>query len=577
MAGSPRKETVIGLLLVGLVCSVACAARGQSMDEMSVDRWAKLREAERYQLQVAERYYRAEEWKAALAEYEKFLSLYEKSDEASFAQLKWSLCQIKLRKHNAAIKDGFQTLLDYWPESPDAPLAKYYIGQTNKAMGQIPQAKKAYYLTINDHPQHLATVRALTDLVEISEIENDLNSRVDLWKKLTFEVKRAPGSRRLCIDASTKLASYYFSQLLFNDGVKALATSFEPQEVPARVAEFLSAPLAQLAAAAETKTKAERLADQAVAYYKSKLGATTEPEAKKAAQQIWFHIADAYAGARRDNNVPETYAQIMKLFGTDDETLGRLAAWYDSRERYEEAAKTYRAFKDKPEGLGRLGASCRRRSDWDKAVAAYREAAAVDKNGPVRWLAEVGATYREARRVKEAVDTYQQLRNSDVPNAIKWLAEVAATYHYVRQLKQAIDTYVELLKVDPGNSQRWMWAIATTHQEAGQYKEAIGYYRQCTNFPENYNRMARCHRYLKQYPEALMIYNQIVGSDAGAAPGAMYQIGQTWEEAGKTEQAIKAYQALCKRFPKDSHASQSHALLQDKYKISVTMGGAKDE
>ncbi len=88
------------------------------LDQLPLDRWAKLREAERYQLQVAEKYFREQNWKIALAEYEKFLSLYEKSDGAPYAQLKWSQCQVQLRKLNTAIKDGFQSVVDYWPESP---------------------------------------------------------------------------------------------------------------------------------------------------------------------------------------------------------------------------------------------------------------------------------------------------------------------------------------------------------------------------------------------------------------------------------------------------------------------------
>ena len=65
---------------------------------MALDRWAKLREVERYQLQIAERYYKQQNWKAALAEYEKFVTLYERSEGAPYAQLKWGLCQVQLRQ-----------------------------------------------------------------------------------------------------------------------------------------------------------------------------------------------------------------------------------------------------------------------------------------------------------------------------------------------------------------------------------------------------------------------------------------------------------------------------------------------
>ena len=48
------------------------------LDEMPIERWKDLREAERYQMQIAEKYYREQNWKIAAAEYEKFLTLHEK-------------------------------------------------------------------------------------------------------------------------------------------------------------------------------------------------------------------------------------------------------------------------------------------------------------------------------------------------------------------------------------------------------------------------------------------------------------------------------------------------------------------
>jgi TolA-binding protein len=57
----------------------------------------------------------------------------------------------------------------------------------------------------------------------------------------------------------------------------------------------------------------------------------------------------------------------------------------------------------------------------------------------------------------------------------------------------------------------------------------------------------------------------------------MLHIAYTLEESGQTERAIKGFQQVCKQFPKDSHASRAHAHLQNKYNISITLGGAKDE
>jgi TolA-binding protein len=171
-------------LRFGLVCSIACAiisaasiARSEPLGEMSLERWKKLREAERYQLNIAEKYYRQPDYKVAITEYEKYLRLYEKSEAAPYAHLKWSLCLVQRRQQNTAIRDGFQSILEYWPESPEAVAAAYYIGSTYKSMGELAKAKKAYAHVLAKYPSHNVAVFARVDLADIARIEGDEKRR----------------------------------------------------------------------------------------------------------------------------------------------------------------------------------------------------------------------------------------------------------------------------------------------------------------------------------------------------------------------------------------------------------------
>ena len=561
-----------------LMCATtAAAAQPHVLDEMSLDRWAKLREVERYQLRAAERYYRDQDWKAALAEYEKYLSLYEPSEAAPHAQLKWGLCQMKLRKANTAIKDGFQTVIDYWPNSPDAVLAAYHIGQAYKGMGQIPQAKKAYDGLLKDHLQHPAAIHAIAELLDITQIENDYKTRVELWKKLIFETKRTEGTRQLWVKAAKNLADHYFRETAFDDAVKVLALSGPADDLPHRVAAQVLGPLGDLAAADATRPKAEKLAALAVSYLRQRIADSPAAGGKMTERQLLYAIADIYAAARQDAKVPPVYDEVARRCGASDEALGRLAEWYESKGNFEEAYKLFRRYQDKAAGICRVATGYRQRRQYDAAVAVYRELVRVDAASEKRWMEEIAATYRRAGKMKEAVGVYEQLRRADAAGANRWLAEIAATYREARRYGDAIGVYQELLKADLANVPRWLWQIATAYHDNGQYKEAIGFLRQCTNFPENYKVMADCHRKLRQYNEALVLYNQIAQSDAAAAPWALLQIGYTWEEAGKKEPAIKAFQQVCKRFPKTAQASTAHVRLQNVYKISVTLGGATDE
>ncbi|MBI1314761.1 tetratricopeptide repeat protein [bacterium] len=544
-----RRTTANGLtcLLAGLIASVVVLtgldAHAAQLDEMSLERWAKLREVERYQLNIAEKYYREKNYKVAASEYEKFLSLYETSEGAPYSLLKWSLCMMQQKKVNTAVKEGFQSVIDYWPDSPEAVSSAYFIGQAYKDMGETRKAKKAYEAVVEEHPKELVTVYALVDLADLASIDGDVDSQVAAWKKLTFDVERNRESQNHCVRASQSLAAHCFANSRFTDGVQALATTYEKDQLPGQVLAYARRPISDLTGDSATRSQGEKLADQGIAWAKQQIPGGSTEEETKLAKSCWYVVADLYAASRRPDKVVETYDAIGKKFGTDDETRGRLAGWLKSEKEYDKARIEYAKFENQIEGNNQIAYSFREERKWDQAVAAYQRNLTLDQENQVKWNEQIAATYRDGGKPQEAIAVYDGLRTSDVENAERWMWQIAYTYHHY----------------------------------AGKYKVAIGWYRQCSNFPSNYQQMADCHRRMKEYKEAIILYGQIIGGSEGTAPWALLQIGLTHEDAGEKEKAIQAFQQVCKRFPKDGHASQAHARLQDKYGITVTLGGAKDE
>jgi tetratricopeptide (TPR) repeat protein len=265
-------------------------------------------------------------------------------------------------------------------------------------------------------------------------------------------------------------------------------------------------------------------------------------ELKAAAMAEWYRMIEVEANTRRDDKVLAAYNAMLKIFGSSDDILGRLGNYHAGRQRYEQARAIYRKFKDQVQGLSRVAAS-----------------------------------YRGEKKPAEAIKIYRQLAGQDRENAASWKGQEAATHRESGQYPEAIKVYRELLQTDAANVQTWLWALATTQRDAGLLKEAIGAFRQCENFPENYRQMADCHLRLKQYKEALVLYGQIRQGHEALAPWAQLQIGYTYERLKATEPAIKAFQLCCKKYPTASSASKAHAHLQNKYKISVTLGGATKE
>ena len=538
----PVTAILISLALFLLLAAPATAQK-QNLDEMSLQRWAKLREVERHQLQIAEKYYREQNWKVAAAEYDKYLNLYEASDAASHALLKWSLCHVNLRQQNTAINDGFRSVIDYWPDSEDAIASAYYIGKTLKDIGQVHKAKPALSELVEQHPKHLAGVYAMVALADIAAIEKDQDAQVKAWSKLTFDAPRNKQTRNSCIDASVRLASHLFSAGNLTDAVAALATTYDEKQLSGQVVSRASGALRSLVSSQETEAKGQRLADQLISYLRGQEPEDLSSEQSKAeARNLCYLIADVHRDAGRDDQVLKVYGEIAKRFGSDDTLLARTAAWHKSHKDYDQARAAYRKFDNKIGGLSEIAISYREEKDLTSAISTYAKLASVDTEDPVRWKAESATTYRQFGKHAEAIEVYQ-----------------------------------ELLQQDPGNGGRWLWEIATTYRDAGKWKEAIGFYRQTDRFPDNYREMAACHRRLKQHSEAVILYNQIAGGHKPSAPWALLQVGYTQEEAGQKDKAIASFKQVCKLFPKDAHASQAHAHLQNKYKLSVTLGGTKDE
>ncbi|MFM8274770.1 MAG: tetratricopeptide repeat protein [Gemmata sp.] len=548
---APLATTVTRALVVALaICACSALAPAGPLDEMPVERWAKLKEAERFQLNAAERLYREGQWKAAADEYEKFLKLYDKSEGAAFAQLKWSRCMVNLRKQNAAIKDGYQSLLDYYPDSPEAPIAGLLIGRTYRDIGDAKPAKKAYAKVIAAHPKHFAAVMARLDLVDMAEKENDNATRVRLLRELTYDVERKGPTSEPCVEASQKFARLTFRTGNFEEGLKALATSCSEVQLPHLLMHpnwgALPTIVGELTGAKDEPAKkaaGEKLTDAGAAWLKTQVTANLkDAKTKPQAMAVWYDIAVLRRHAGQADKQKAVYEEIVAALGPDDVTLGHLAQWYKSQKQFEQARNTYGKFKDAAEGQGNIALSYREEMppQTDKAVAIYRQLAADAKAAP-RWLGEAAMAYRKGGKPDQAIAVYRELITSDAKGA---------------------DGYAV--------------AIADTLYDASRWKECIAAYRGTNNFPTNYLHMATANRRLKQYDEAITLYRQVIAGSPQHASAALLQIAYTQEEAGKKEDAIKTLKLICDKHPKSSEGSTAHTRLNDVYKIPVTLGGAKD-
>ena len=105
--------TQAGILLLLLVGPL----RSAPLDEMAVARWAKLREVERFQLNIAEKLYKQKQWKVAMAEYEKYLK-YRQFTPKHIKETIGRLCRIVSECRIKSVVGVINKLLMICPHGP---------------------------------------------------------------------------------------------------------------------------------------------------------------------------------------------------------------------------------------------------------------------------------------------------------------------------------------------------------------------------------------------------------------------------------------------------------------------------
>lgn len=467
----------------GLLTSPAWAAKGYGkLDEMALDRWAKLREAERYQLNIAEKLYREQNWKAALGEYEKFVELYQNSEGASFAQLKWAMCQVQLKKLNTAVKDGYQTVIDYWPESAEAVAAAYLIGRTYKDMGDMAPAKKGYQAVLTKHADEVVAVLSKVDLAEIARIEQDRPRRVTILKDLVFNSPRTGDAARHCVEASRTLAALNFEDGGFTDGKASLETTFKEPDLAGQIATYIRAPLQQLMNASDTKDRAAKVADAAIAYFKTQFPASAKTDADKArTKTLTYYTADMHSLVSRATDAQQLYEKLLREMGNEDDILSQYASWYKSQGKRDDARATYGRMKSPIDAKSNIAYSYWEEGKYALTVPIYEELIQLDTSNPKKWQWSLAEAYRHAGKHKEAIAAYQQCENYPTN-----LQHMALSYRALQQYKEALAVYFQILGSYESAAPNALLNIGYTQEASGQSEAAIKTFQQvCKRFPRS--------------------------------------------------------------------------------------------
>ena len=478
---------------------------------------------------------------------------------------------MKLKKPKTALREGFQSVIDYWPESLEATIASYCMGDAYRTMGEIKDAQKSFRFLIKEYPGHELAMRARQDLLYYARLHEDMEERLTLLNELTFSVERTENSRDDCVKACHELAELHCFAQKLEQGKKALSTTYSGTKLFEQVYNVSVKTMKHLLGDQKTRIAASKLGDQLIMTLRNEASVRTE-----LASQFLYQAADLNTTLGRHSDTMKIYREIGDRFGMNDSLRGTMAQWYKSRDRRNEARKIYSEFEDQLAGLKNLAGMSLEEKKVAAAISIYREMIKIDENNSVEYLLTIASCYESQPDWEKAIACYRQIIEIDKDNSVKYLLTIAGCYKTQSNWDKAIACYREIIEIDRENSGEYLWSIAGCHETQLDWKKAIACYRQIDRFPANYFAMANCHRKLKEQQEAITLYNQIKILEK-SAPEASLQIGYTYEEAKDKEKAIRTFQLTCKRYPKSGQASRAHSHLQNKYKINVTLGGTEEE
>ncbi len=456
------------------------------LEHIPVATFEKMKELERYQMRIAEKHYTNGDFKTSLAEYEKFLTLYEKSPGAPYAQLMWSHSMMRLKKPKTALREGFQSVIDYWPGSEEAVIAAYCIADAYRTMGEVSDAKKAFHFLIKEYPVHVIAIRSRLDLLHYARLEKDDVSHLSILNDLTFKVARDEKSKAACEEASRELAQIHFFAQHFDEGKKALATTHEGDALFDAVYGMSATTVGHLLGKPETRTAALTLGDQLL--NELRVESKRRPAIEK---ELIYRAADLNGTLGRPAEIWKLYNEIGERFERDDGLLGKMAAWYKARDKRTEARGIYSEFKDRVAGFKNIAGMDLEEGKIKEAIEVYRRLIEVDGDHADDHLWAIASCYEKLADWKKAIATYRQIDR--FPDDY---FSMAACHRQLKEPNEAIVLYNQIKVVDNAAPEATL-QIGFAYEESKEKEKAIRTFQlTCKRFPKT-EQASKAHAHLQ--------------------------------------------------------------------------------
>ncbi|MDA0842107.1 MAG: tetratricopeptide repeat protein [Planctomycetota bacterium] len=461
--------TVLSLLMLPFA---SAGHHNTGFSPLDLERYKQLREAERYQIDLADKQFQASQWDAAINEYNKFLKLYPDSNSCSYAQMMMAYCHEGKKYVNEAMKQ-YQKVLDYYPKSLEGPHALYRMSQCNLKSGEFADEIKILMQIISDktYAGHPVVPVVLYRLAGIADADpKQIEQSVKYRKQIVTDYQGYDYFRH-CV---SWLASHYL--LSENDPVSARNMFIK---YPGQSNETVELWVADtyLAAARSNKDKSDE--------YRAKARTIWEefpakfPNATSYSKQCTMRLAQSYRDAGDHKKALEIYAAYIAQYPNDDGARFEVARYLEEQKRWNDGRMEYLKMEDKL------------RAQWEIAYSYERQGGKSD----------------------EAISNYQTVIDSDFvryADAMYRMGEVL--YYQKNDYETALKRFMESNYSPPTH----LFRVADCLKALKRFDPAIKQYGEIVTFfkgsaSEAYLRMGRVYLdNLKQNKAAIEVFQTLI-------------------------------------------------------------------
>ncbi|MBI2190864.1 MAG: tetratricopeptide repeat protein [Planctomycetes bacterium] len=493
----------MALFACGLLFLVPLRAQDTKLD---IERFKSLREAERYQMELAGKQFKAGQWEAAINEFGKFLKLHQDSDSCSYAQHMVGVSYENNRYVNEAFKQ-YQKVLDYYPNSPEAPYAVFRMSQCHFKSGDMDMGREGLLKIVSN--------KAYAGHSLVAEV---------LWQLSDLAAGGEKPRPDLVIEYRKRIVLEYQQQNpnLYNRSVDWLARNYATQEDdPVSAREMI------LRYPGMTREEAEMwMADRYLEAANARRDSEEGKKFRQKARDIWSHFHEKFPNATSyAKRCLLSHAQSYRDEGNANKAL-ELYALYLNQWPNDDGARNNIAYY--------LGYELKR---WNDARLEYTK---LQDKMLGQWQIAESYRYQGAEKADDAIAGFQKVIDTDFVRYAQGMYHMAwVYYHHKGDFEKAMKLYMESNYSPPEHLFRvaeCLIALKRYEPAVKQYAEIISFFKESA--PRAYLAMGDAYlNYLKKQDDAVKVYRIVCrqfprSSEASQAHLRLENLGVVITEGG---------------------------------------------